>query len=112
MREKHILKIIPQSVFLYAFFLGLIKTSFPYFITILGIITIIYVLVLYKSELQDSIDNLRKRVNEEDMNLDKNEKIWNLSSASPHSTLSVINDLKNEPKDIESIKTKIICQKS
>jgi len=58
-RDKHILKIIPRSTVLYAFFLGLIKTTFPYFVSILAIITIIYVLVLYKSELQDSIETLR-----------------------------------------------------
>jgi hypothetical protein len=58
-RDKHILKIIPRSTVLYAFFLGLIKTTFPYFVSILAIITVIYVLVLYKTELQDSIETLR-----------------------------------------------------
>jgi len=105
-REKHILKIIPKSVFLYAFFLGLIKTAFPYFISILGIIMVIYVLVLYKSELQDSMDTIRTRIIEEDPNLAENEKKWKLST-SPHSTLSVMNDMKKEPAEIEDIKTHI-----
>jgi hypothetical protein len=80
-REKHILRIIPGSVILYAFFLGLIKTAFPYFVSILAIIMVIYILVLYKSELQDEIDKLRVNVLAKDTSLAEDEKIKRIISA-------------------------------
>jgi len=79
-REKHILRIIPGSVILYAFFLGLIKTAFPYFVSILAIIMVIYILVLYKSELQDKIDKLRVNVVAKDTSLAQDEKIQKIIS--------------------------------
>lgn len=106
-REKHILKIIPQSTILYAFFLGLIKTSAFYFVSILGIITTIYILVLYKAELLDSIDSIRIRIVEEDTNLAENEKKIKMLSETAKSALTIDHDLKNEPTEIKDIKEQI-----
>ena len=69
-REKHIFQIIPKSLVLYAFFLGLIKTAFPYFISILSIIGVIYVLVLRKSELLD--ENDRYNTMKDDISMGQN----------------------------------------
>jgi hypothetical protein len=89
-RDKHILKIIPRSTVLYAFFLGLIKTLFPYFVAILAIIMVIYVLVLYKSELQDSIDTLRAHSSSQ-----------NSQSPKPTTTNTII-DVNQEIQQINS----------
>jgi hypothetical protein len=61
--------------------LGLIKTAFPYFVSILAIIMVIYILVLYKSELQDKIDKLRVNVVAKDTSLAQDEKIQKIISA-------------------------------
>ena len=56
--DKKIYDLIPKSFLLYAFFLVLIKTDFPFFIAILFLIAIIYVLSLRRSEIQDELKDL------------------------------------------------------
>jgi hypothetical protein len=92
---------------LYAFFLGLIKTSAFYFVFILGIITTIYVLVLYKAELLDSIDYIRTRIVEEDPNLAENERNLNMLSKTSKSVSNIMIDLNNEPTQIKNIEEQI-----
>ena len=56
--DKKIFDLIPKSFLLYAFFLVLIKTEFPFFIAILVLIAIIYVLVIRRSEIHDELKEL------------------------------------------------------
>lgn len=53
--DKKIFEVIPKTCLLYAFFLILIKTDFPFFIAILVVISVIYILVLRRSELRDEL---------------------------------------------------------
>ena len=61
--EKKIFDLIPKSFLLYAFFLVLIKTEFPFFIAILVLIAIIYVLVIRRSEIHDELKQLDRPEN-------------------------------------------------
>jgi len=50
--------IIPQTILLYVFFLGLIKISVPFLMVILCIIALTYILVIRKTDLQTKIDKI------------------------------------------------------
>jgi len=63
-KSKKIFDIMKMSIFLYAFFLVLIKTDFPFFITILGIISVIYIFVLRKTEIAEEIIEIKNKSKE------------------------------------------------
>jgi len=65
-KSKKIFDIMKMSTFLYAFFLVLIKTDFPFFIVILGVISVIYILVLRKTEMADEINEIKNKSKEDD----------------------------------------------
>jgi hypothetical protein len=104
-REKHIMKIIPRSTVLYLFFLGLIKTAFPYFVSILAIILVIYVLVLYKAELQDEIDTLRVKMMTLDPALANNDKATEIVLAKQKK--DALESTEQDTQEIKDFQTKI-----
>jgi hypothetical protein len=65
-KPKKIFDIMKMSLFLYVFFLVLIKNDFPFFITILGIISVIYILVLRKTEISDEIIEMKNKSKDDD----------------------------------------------
>ena len=65
--DKKIFKVIPKTFLLYAFFLILIKTDFPFFLAILAIISVIYILVLRRSELHGELNEYNKGNNKGNM---------------------------------------------
>lgn len=95
--DKKIFEVIPKTFLLYAFFLILIKTDFPFFIAILAIISVIYILVLRRSELHDE---LKEYNNDNNKN---NKGIMDNKNPNPGADSAKITETRHEYNTIVTI---------
>jgi len=94
--DKKIFHLIPKSFLLYAFFLVLIKTEFPFFIAILVLIAIIYVLVIRRSEIHDELEELNKTGNSSLKNSNNNNNYGNINYTPNNNLNNKVNDKQKE----------------
>jgi Ca2+/Na+ antiporter len=65
---KRIYEILKTSTILYLFFILLLKTEIWFFMTVLVILSIIYVLVIRKTEIDDNITEMKKKIGHDEIN--------------------------------------------
>jgi hypothetical protein len=91
-KSNKIYDILKMSGFLYAFFILLTKTDYMFFVSILGIISIIYILVLRKSEIKDEIDELNKTAHTNNPPLAKSDEISIKTKQNEYDTIVAVNN--------------------
>lgn len=91
-KSNKIYDILKISGFLYAFFILLTKTEYMFFICILGIISIIYILFLRKTEIKDEIDELNQTMQTNTPQLAKSDEMTIKTKQNEYDTIVTVNN--------------------